>query len=99
MAARAPAPARLIEIAADKRLILSRASAGSRRDGLKTAPGERLENLRQRGRGAPPRALGRVVVGVVQQQHRALAGGGGGARRDRGGRGPGPPGPAPGPPP
>ena len=57
--------------------------------------GEGLEHARQRRGGAPPGAGRGVVVGVVQQQHRALAGAVGHARGDRLGRGARLPVPAP----
>ena len=44
---------------------------------------ERIEDPRQRRHGAPPGTRRRVVVGVVQQQHRSLVGAVGHARGDR----------------
>ncbi len=78
----------------DKPSMLSAVSAARGRSGPRDscrlraararAPlGERLEHARQRRRGAPPGAGRGVVVGVVQQQHRARAGAVGDARGDR----------------
>ena len=73
-----PTAAGVVVTAVDKNSMLSaatganRARGGARLGRRRQAAGrERLDHARQRGRRAPPRVRRRVLVGVVQQQHRA----------------------------